>query len=343
MPTASILISADSHVMEAPDFWAKELPAKFRDRAPVYAADAVTPFQGREGGSNPRARLKEMAVDGVSAEMLYATLGLYQFGFRDRALQEACFRLFNGWLEEFCKVAPERLFGIGMVSCYDIDSAIQELRRCKKMGLRGVMIWQVPPAELSFATDHYERFWAEAQALEMPINLHILCGVHYSPQVEIDVGRSAVKNIRAWVNEKLLHVNNAISDLVFSGVLERYPRLKIVLVENEVSWLPFVLTQWDRYYEKNYETPIKMKPSKYFERQIYATFFNDPPSRQMFETWGAENCMWSNDFPHPNSTWPKSREIIKRDLGQVSDSTLANLVCNNVMRLYGLPPIQPIA
>ncbi|MSO94102.1 MAG: hypothetical protein EXQ86_11975 [Rhodospirillales bacterium] len=205
------------------------------------------------------------------------------------------------------------------------------------------MIWQVPPQELSFATDHYDRFWAEAQELEMPVNLHILTGVHYSEQVEIDVGRTAVKNVRTWINEKLLHVTNALSDIVFSGVLERFPRLKIVLVENEVSWLPFILTQWDRYYEKKYETPITMLPSKYFERQVYATFFNDPPSGQMFRTWGAENCMWSNDFPHPNSTWPKSREIIARDLGQMPKATIANLVCNNVMRLYDLPAIAPIA
>jgi predicted TIM-barrel fold metal-dependent hydrolase len=104
-------------------------------------------------------------------------------------------------------------------------------------------------------------------------------------------------------DSKLLYASNAVSDLIMTGVLERYPRLKFVLLENEVSWIPFYLTQYDKYWGRgNLDSPLTMLPSEYFNRQFYAKFFNDPPARWIFDTWGSNNLMWSNDYPHPNST-----------------------------------------
>jgi predicted TIM-barrel fold metal-dependent hydrolase len=88
---------------------------------------------------------------------------------------------------------------------------------------------------------------------------------------------------------------------------------------------------------------MKMNPGEYFERQIYATFFNDPPSRMVLEHWGTKNFMWSNDYPHPNSTWPKSREVIERDLGHLADGTKKRLLSQNVQELYKLPRIAELA
>jgi predicted TIM-barrel fold metal-dependent hydrolase len=146
------------------------------------------------------------------------------------------------------------------------------------------------------------------------------------------------------VNSKLLYASNAMSDLIMTGVLERYPRLKFVLVENEVSWIPFYLTQYDKYWSRgNLDSPLTMFPSEYFLRQFYATFFNDPPARWIFDTWGGNNLMWSNDYPHPNSTWPKSWEVIARDLGQVSVETRSRLLRENVRELYKLPELTSVA
>ncbi len=104
--------------------------------------------------------------------------------------------------------------------------------------------------------------------------------------------------MRSAVNNKLLYASNAMSDLITTGVLERYPGLKFVLVENEVSWIPFYLTQYDKYWgRENLDSPLKMFPSEYFFRQFYATFFNDPPARWIFDAWGGNNLMWSNDYP----------------------------------------------
>ena len=337
----SLLISSDSHVIEPSELWAERLPQSLRAQAPHYPKH---PFQAREGGANPVARIKEMAVDGVSGEILYPSLAMDQFGIKDAALQEACLGVYNDWLIEYCAHSPDRLFGIGTISTYHIDNAVKEAYRCKKAGMRGLMVWQIPPDELSFATDHYEKFWAAAQDLDMPVNLHILTGAPYGPGVLGQGGTNAPRRLTYLVNMKLLYASNALTQIIASGVLERYPRLKIVLVENEVSWLPFVLSQWDKYCARGtFESEMTMLPSEYFRRQVFATFFNDPPTQWLFDGWGIDNCMWSNDFPHKNSTWPNSREVIKRDLGRLSDASLAKLLHENVSKLYQLPAIKPVA
>jgi predicted TIM-barrel fold metal-dependent hydrolase len=212
-------------------------------------------------------------------------------------------------------------------------------------GLPGALVWQAPPPELSFATNHYERLWAAAQDLDVPISLHILTGRPFPWPRPIGPNgrRQAFEAMRSAVNNKLLYASNAMSDLIMTGVLERYPRLKFVLVENEVSWIPFYLTQYDKYWGRgNLDSPLNMFPSEYFFRQFYATFFNDPPARWIFDAWGSNNLMWSNDYPHPNSTWPKSWDVITRDLGHLSEETRSRLLRENVRQLYKLPALIPV-
>ena len=342
---AEVIISADSHVVEPPDLWVKRLPAAHREQAPSYPALKVGDGAlAHPGGWDPAARVREMAVDGVSGEVLYPSLAMEQYGLPDAALREACFRVYNDWLIEYCSFSLDRLFGIAMICTYDIDQAIAELTRCKKAGMRGAMIWQVPPEKLSFATGHYDRFWAAAQEMDMPVSLHILTGTPFAPGWNPKGRRTATDGLRISVNMKLLYVANAVSDLVSSGALDRFPKLKIVLVENEVSWMPFVISQWDKYSaRRNYDTTMKLLPGEYFDRQIYATFFNDPPTRLLFEGWGTDNCMWSNDFPHPNSTWPDSRKVIARDLAALPEAVRAKLVRENVCKLYGLKIAEAVS
>ena len=343
-PTEELLFSSDSHVMEPPDLLVSRVPQAFRDRAPRFPEQRVgSGFQAHPGGSDPNERIKEMAVDGVSAEVLYPTPGLGLFALEDAALQEACFRAYNDWLIEYCQVSLDRLIGIAMISTYNIDHAVQELERCAKAGLRGALVWQVPPKELSFTTDYYDRLWAAAQDLEMPVSLHILTGFGYARTLR---DRKGVERYRASVNLKLGEAADALMDIIFSGVLERFPRLKVVLVENEVGWIPYVLEQWDYYFNRHRSIApltIDKRPSEYFDRQVYATFFNDAVGGHLFSWWGGENCMWSNDFPHANSTWPRSREVVARDLGHLPATARAKLVRENVARLYNLSIPEPVA
>ena len=357
-----VLISADSHVTEPGDLWTKQLPPAFRDRAPAfkdaYASRGGRPPLGLKGqsasdmkraaeskqlryddrlaGRDPVERLKAMALDGVGGEVLYPTLAGRLFYLEEAALQQACFQAYNDWLVEYCAAAPKRLFGVAAIAAYDIEAAVKEITRCKKAGLRGAMIWQYPPKELPFTSDHYERLWAAAQDLEMPVSLHISTGHGPSKGFRNERG---MESYRRTINGRTQEIMDALFDIIFSGVLERFSALKLVVVENEVGWIPFWLQQCDRYFERyRFADPltIKNRPSEYFHRQIYATFFNDQVGALSLSSWGVDNCMWSSDYPHSNTTWPHSRDVILRDLGYLPFDARSKLVKDNVARLYKL-------
>jgi predicted TIM-barrel fold metal-dependent hydrolase len=335
--TDEILVSGDSHVTEAPDFWAKHLPSQLRDQAPVFGGrpNDAKAKDGRPGGSDPHARLEEMQVDGVSAEVLYPTYALRLFGLDDARLQEACFRLYNDWLIDYCRVNNDRLVGIPCIAIYDVGHAVKELERCRKAGLQGALIWQAPHPDVPFHSEHYERFWAAAQDLDAPVSLHILTGHNYSKTLDT----LTLESYRGSVNLKTAEAADALFEFIFYGILERYPRLRLVVVENEIGWLPFMLQQWDYYYHRFVKVnppPITMPPSAYFDRQIFATFFNDAVGTRLLSDWGQDNCLWSNDYPHANSTWPHSREVIARHLGHLPADARAKLVRGNCLKLYQL-------
>ncbi|HEY1371027.1 MAG TPA: amidohydrolase family protein [Candidatus Binatia bacterium] len=342
-----LLISSDSHVIEPEGLWKKNMPQAFRDRAPDYGGHRPT---DAPGAMDKNLRVSEMKADGVSGEVLYPTHGLKCLSLDDPELEAACCRVYNDWLIDYCRAAPDRLIGIAMLSMYNVDDAIKELERCRAAGLRGSVIWQVPPPELSFASDHYEKFWAASQNLDMPVNVHILSGHGYSRSRSFgadpakEAGFSRQSNS---VNMKLFQSMNSLYEIIFSGVLERFPRLKFVLVENEIGWIPFVLEQWDYYFKRhgvsNGGTDLKKLPSEYFHQQVYTTFFNDAVGGHILSWWGADNCMWSNDFPHGNSTWPESRKVVARDLGNLPAGVRAKLVRENVAKLYKMPIPAPVA
>lgn len=352
-----LLISADSHVNEPEDLWQERLPANLRDRAPMFPKRRAgagntqgTLNESRPGGTDPNYRVGEMAQDGVSAEVLFPTLGLRLYAQEDAELQEACFRAYNDWLTEYCAVAPDRLFGISSISMYNIDNAIAEMTRTRNAGMVGAMIWQVPHPNLPFTSDHYERFWAAAQDLDMPIELHILTGFDYSMNLTGDRG-GPLEAHRGSVNLKTVGIMNTLMDLIFTGVLERYPKLTFNVVESEIGWIPFILQQWDYYVERFGSTkadsprplPISMLPSEYFDRQMSGTFFNDPVGGKLLESWGQNNCMWSTDYPHPNSPWPRSREFLAKNLGHLPVETLNKLVRENAARFYKIAIPTPVA
>src|SRR5918996_1612001 len=124
------IVSADSHIMEPADLWEKNLTPTLKDKYPKFPPRNA-PGE-KPGGWDPKARLGEMEVDGVSAEVLYPTLGLRLFALEDAELQEACFQIANDCMIDYCKVTPGRLLGIPMIALYNIQNAIKALKRCKQ-------------------------------------------------------------------------------------------------------------------------------------------------------------------------------------------------------------------
>lgn len=369
------LISADSHVTEPPDLWKARIDKAFRDRAPRYDHDAsrggllflvdgqlpkrvnVNIAVGqkpehyeeffkkglesaRPGGWDPVERLKDMDVDGIEAAVLYTSQGFGLFALDDAAYQRACFRAYNDWLAEYCSEASRRLYGIAMVSLFDIDDAISELRRCRKNGHCGAMIWGSPPEDLPFDDARYEPFWSEAEALEMPLSLHIATGGDRTAR------ETARSEVAYWKKlGKLIslpsEVQRTLTTLIFSGVLERHPSLRLVSAEYDMGWVPYFLQYADRLYRRwspMLGLRLPMSPSEYFLRQVSLTFIREPVGMKMVAGGliPAGNVLWCDDYPHGASTWPDSRGVIAETMGDLNESDRRKIVCDNASSLYGI-------
>lgn len=338
VPANQILISGDSHMSEPMDLWEKNLPAKFRDRAPHAQAGQHWDRQHmRPGGRDGFERLKDMAVDGLAAEILFPTDATMCWRLGDVELEEACIHVYNEWLADFCQASPDRLWGLGMISLKNIDQAIGELDWCKKAGLRGGDIWIAAPHNMPYSSDHYERFWAAAQDLEMPLAMHI--SGRPERQEQDPPGMTQLHS----VNGHKFDAQNSFGHLIASGVLERYPRLKFNVAEIGIGWIPFWLQEFDYYTVAR--TNLPKRPSEYFHRQVTSTFISDAVGGNLLEDYSdfRPSAVWSSDYPHVACIWPDSREIMEMDLGQLPPDVIGDAVCNNAARVYNGGKLPPAA
>jgi predicted TIM-barrel fold metal-dependent hydrolase len=372
--TSSALLDADSHVSEPLNLWQERLPAKYRDIAPHMEAE----YEGRpgawwfiepnrqphnvilgfganknldelkqllksfsyagahRGGWDPAQRVKDMDQDGVAGDILYTTLGFRMFWIKDAGFQRACFQVYNDWLAEFCSYSPKRLKGLALISLYDAKLAAEDLADCAKKGLAGAIVWASPPEELPFYSESYDPFWAAAQELSMPLSLHEFAGFRW-----VDWDSDAKKRtVAAGINSH--EVESTFATLILSGVLERFPRLKVVSAELNCGWLPYFLRRLDERFEARgvrvhgsaFPTKLTLTPSEYFRRQLYATFIDDTFGIAHRREIGPENLLWSSDFPHSATFWPHSREKIDKDFLGVDEDDKQKILCENTAKLY---------
>jgi predicted TIM-barrel fold metal-dependent hydrolase len=289
------------------------------------------------GGWDPAQRVEDMDRDGVAGDVLYTTLGFRMFWIRDAGFQRACFEVYNDWLAEFCAYAPERLKGLGLISLYDPKQAAQDLAECRKKGLAGAVVWASPPEELPFFSEVYDPFWAAAQDLAMPLSLHEFAGFQW-----VDWDSNARKRTVAQaINSH--EVEKTFATLILSGVLERFPGLKVVSAELNCGWLPFFLFRIDERFDATgirfrgmpFATKLTLKPSEYFRRQLYATFIDDLFGVEHREQIGVDNILWSSDFPHSATFWPHSQEKIAKDFQNVGEDDKQKILWQNTAKLYG--------
>ena len=370
------LLSSDSHVVEPPDLWNKGIEAKYRDKAPrvitddegfarwyvdedlpigsVGAAanagqrfedpDQIT-FEGRyeevrKGAYDPDARLEDLQTDGVEGEVIYPTIGARLFTILESELLSASFRASNDWMAEFCKSHPSTYKGIALVNLDDVEGGVEELKRSAGMGLSSAMIATYPIEEKPYGHSMYEPFWVAAQDLEMPISLHVASNRPGPGQLKIfttnaDDGDSASFSVTYdyWVKRSL-------ASMIFAGVFERYPRLKVISVEHELSWAPHFLKMMDFYYRDlgqvaPYRFNDDLLPSDFFHSNVYMSFQDDQIGVMLRSTIGVDNIMWGSDFPHIGSTWPRSHEIIEKIMEGVPPNESRRMVRDNVAALFG--------
>jgi len=369
------LLDADSHVSEPLNLWQERLPAKYRDRAPRMLKEHEGKpgawwliEEGREphnvilgfganktleelqqflkgfsyagahrGGWDPAQRVKDMDQDGVTGDVLYTTLGFRMFWIRDAGFQRACFHVYNDWLAEFCSYSPRCLKGLGLISLYDPKQGAEDLEECAKKGLAGGLIWASPPDELPFYSEVYNSFWKAAQELRMPLSLHEFAGferIYWESTAEKRTVANAVASHE---------VETTFATFILSGILERFPRLRIISAELNCGWLAYFLHRMDRAFDSRgvrlqgspFPTKLTMRPSEYFRRQLYATFIDDPYGLAHRHEIGVDNLLWSSDFPHSATFWPHSREKIAKDFHGIGEEDKRKILCENVAKLYG--------
>jgi uncharacterized protein len=375
------LFSGDSHVSEPPDLWIKRIDRKYSYRAPyvetrekdgrrqdfmifegfpphpvsVGLAAAAggkdgdkTQFQVRAsryedalpGGWDPVARLKDQDIDGVDGEVLHPTLGFRMFWLRDADLQRAVFRAYNDWLGDYISHNRQRLVGLALISVQDAAEAVREIERAAKLGHKGIMIALSPASDRPYSSLQYDPIWATAQGLGLPIVLHAITGSEES--------RLA---IAYWDPAMMLfpvvrhhEAERTLAHLICSGVLERFPRLKLVSAENGIDWFPPFIARMDRAMNAGtrglqvniWPTKLSLKPSEYFRRQVFVGFIDEPEAVPMRHDIGIGNLMWASDYPHFASTWPKSQEFVAKATAGIDAAEKRNLVRDNSLRVFNM-------
>lgn len=357
-------ISADSHVIEPPDLWTRYMEPAFKQRAPhvereggydVYKCEGVTLIPvGALGGAgkpvgvlksqgtydkdvppgawDPHPRRKEIAADGVEAEVLYPSIALRMFAIPDKDYQLACFRAYNNWLADFCGVYPDRFKGIGLIPIDDIEASVTELKRCKELGLSGVSIAVTPSENQEYDKPVFDPLWAAAADTGMPVSLHILTERKFKPKLGID---NLVDGVIAPSATQ-----EAFTRMIFSGVFHRLPKLKVVSAENDVGWVAYFEERLDYLFEKRrafqqFVIPLDTPPSQYVRRNCFFTFMRDRSGVLVRHAIGIENMLWSSDYPHQDSTWPNSQKMVQYLCGDIPAAERQKIVAGNAANLYG--------
>ena len=373
-------ISADDHMdlSQLPaDLWAARLPAGLRDRAPhieerdglaVWVCDGkvwgrwdgkppaggnarlVKPIynafdragihdQSARRPANVELRLADMDSNNIQSQVIFGPI--FQISTDDPGLREACYSVYNDWLMEFCGAAPDRLIGVPMLP-ENPAGALSELQRLvAKGGVRQVtlMIDNIDP---KLDDPAWEKLWNALEESGIILSWHITV---FGPNPN---SRAAGKAASVFENTKFFMANflEPFVDLFAWGILERHPKLKMVMAEAGTGWLPWLMQELDYRHWRLWEAKefwadkggkeLETKPSELFKRQIYATFQEDYVTMSLISFYGEGHLLWASDYPHPDGVWPNSHAAVERQMKELSPAMRKKLTRDNAAALYGI-------
>jgi predicted TIM-barrel fold metal-dependent hydrolase len=291
---------------------------------------------------DPAERLKALDRDGVDGEVLFPNDPVQSATFfqGDAEFELACVQAYNDGLAEWRELS-DRYVPLAIVPYLSgIEASVKEAERAVKKGHRGLVMLAEPsrtrPGLTHFNDPWWDPLWATCQDMEVPIHWHSGAGLRvsiprwtgFTPNQGQAMGPAGGFSTQAQF----------IPNLIFSGVLDRFPRLKWVCAETGIGWVNYVLEACDHEWERRHlwTQGIVTRPSELFKRQIYVDFWYERAGVELRHLVGIENIMWESDFPHSTSTFPESREFVERTLKGVPENERKQLLYGNAMRLYGL-------
>lgn len=369
------IIDVDTHYNEPLDLWTSRAPDHLRDRVPrveviegvqqwVIEKDTlVMPWPGvcviRDDGSkfvgdvslskfdemhkaatDPRERLKWMDEHGIHAQVIYPNL--VAFGIdaiidnaKDLELVNFCATAWNDYMIEVQTIGNGRLFPQALIPVWDPELAVKEAIRCHEAGLTGLNVPSAPESHdlPSLSNPIYDPLWRVAEDRDMMINFHIGTGGVNLQTWDMEFSNAFAAGSTVAITSNL----RALANLIFSGVLDRFPKLKFCSVESGFGWIPFFLDLCEYQYDECGVTNLKMRPKEYFKRQIYASYWFEKKPQAAIDLLGIDNVMFETDFPHPTCLYPNIHEHIESSLSGLSDVDQRKILCENAARLYHIP------
>jgi predicted TIM-barrel fold metal-dependent hydrolase len=365
------LISADDHVDVSHDHIKSFLASKFHDdydraitnfaaaMASTVANDANSrwreqqgleavevagmgqnrrhPANGRAGHTDALSRLKDMDEDGVEASSSYCEVSAFRYLYALESGAAEATRAFNTALATFASADPSRLIVSYQIPIHDIDAAVAEVQWAAASGCKSLQL-PVFPVELGlpdYWDSRYDPLWAAIQETGLPI----CCHIGLNTQLENLARRDPTPQKGIFVPMTALSTGEALGMWVLTGIFERFPQLKVVFVEPGLGWVSWWLyIVDDMAARQGYDFPgLKAPPSEYFRRNVYLTFIDEPGAvQQAHAGLGIENIMWSSDYPHPVSSWPRSQQIVEDMFGNVDAADRDLVLHGNAARVWNL-------
>ncbi|HVN89600.1 MAG TPA: amidohydrolase family protein [Candidatus Binataceae bacterium] len=364
------IISADGHVCEPANCYTDYIDPKYRDNAPHIErqpdgtdafivpgmkrpvalgfidgagfeprarnkrAKQITFKDIREAAYSGKARVPYMDQDGIAAELIYASIGMGLCMHRDAEYKDACMKAYNRWLQAMCSEAPDRIFGLAQTAVLSVDDAIEDFRRAKDMGMVGMMM---PGRPIHEDYDHpdYDALWDSATDLDLPICFHILTSRE---------GSLAAPH-RGHELNNFLGIIRAVQDVIglmtLGGVFERHPKLKLVCAEGDAGWMPHYMYRMDHAAKFNFPNGVlkglSKLPSEYIKSNVWMTFQDDQTAFNAVSQMPYTQLLWASDFPHTDSTWPRSRQLIAAQAAHLKEEERQAIMRDNTAKLFNLP------
>ena len=368
------VISTDEHVQEAPDLWTNRMSrARFGDEIPHigerdgrqmwllrgerllkgrhYLAQVAAAMEPRNRDPVrwedvprktyvPSERLKAMDLDGVDTHTFFPNVaGITNQHFQREGSEEfrlACLRAYNDWLSEEWVAYSPRFIAQCIPPMWSVELAVGEIRRAVKNGHKAV-VWHGAPEVLGFP--HFQdRQWdpvyETCQELGLPLCLHLGAVPVLPPWEGYGLNTSTAMGSTRAIS---IH-EQVIANVLFSGVFDRFPRLKSCTVESGIGWIPYLLELADHEYHslRCWEEGLRTKPSDAFRGHMWAPFWYERFALKNRYDIGVDNIIYETDFPHPTSTWPNSRACREESLKDVPSQERRKILWENAAKLYRL-------
>ena len=298
---------------------------------------------------DPVARVELMDDIGIWAQIIYP--GVVGLGGQalaevvtDVALRTLCVEIFNAASAELQAGSGDRLLPMALLPAWDVEACVREARRAAGAGLRGVNLTSDPQdlGAPDLASPAWDPLWEACSTLGLPVHFHIGASLTTMNYFGTYPWPSHDDDTKLAIGGTLLFIGNArvVVNIICSGMLDRFPELKIVSVESGGGWIPFILEALD--YEMDENAPqakaaLSLAPSEYFRRQIYATtWFERRNLASMVDAVGEDNLMFETDFPHPTCLYPDPLKTARENMVGLAPSTQRKILSENATRLYRL-------